>query len=98
MIIIITIMIIILIIIIIIDIIKFNISVDKPSCCEKMCVLVSDPGDLKDMLHLYLRLWVSLSFLSLSLPPCVFVSDWLYVVFQLIFCPNIFDTLLFANS
>ena len=79
------IIIVIIILIIIVNIIMFTISVDKPSCCKKMCVLVSDPGDLKDMLHLYLHLWVSLYSLSLSLTLYVFASDWRYVVFQLLF-------------
>ena len=30
------------------------ISVDQPSCCEKMCVLVSDPGNLKEKYDIHL--------------------------------------------
>ena len=42
-------------------IILYIISVDQPSCCEKMCVLVSDPGNLKEKYNIHLSLSLSLS-------------------------------------
>ena len=54
----------IIIFITVITVINIIILADKPPCCEKMCVLVSDPGDLGDIYIYTLNFVIVCVFLS----------------------------------